>query len=399
MFVCIYCRSGKTLGFILPALVHIRNQPKLQRGDGPIALVLAPTRELAQQIQQVVFEFGGPIGVRSTCLFGGAPKFAQLSSLHRGSEIAIATPGRLLDLLETGSLNLHRCTYLVLDEADRMLDMGFEPQIRKVLSQIRPDRQTLMWSATWPTEVRELAQDFLKQYIHLTVGSLELSANPNIKQIVKVCQQNDKQNELREILADIFDKKNGDPGKVLIFAQTKRSVEYLARFIDSCGVRCASIHGDKSQMQRDSTLNSFRSNRVDILVATDVAARGLDVDGIQYVINYDYPNGSEDYIHRIGRTGRRNNKGTAFTLFTEENGPLARDLIKVLKEAKQEISSELYELSKSHSSLRGKQFNRSPYNRGGSQGRFIAPRRPQQDQFFDDEDDDLENNYRGNSKR
>lgn len=396
----IYCRSGKTLGFILPALVHILNQPKLQRGDGPIALVLAPTRELAQQIQKVVFEFGRSSGVRSTCLFGGASKFEQISSLRRGSEIVIATPGRLLDLLETSILNLHRCTYLVMDEADRMLDMGFEPQIRKILSQIRPDRQTLMWSATWPTEVRELAQDYLSQYIHLTVGSLELAANPNITQIVKVCQQNDKQNELREILSGIFDKKDDAPGKVLIFAQTKRAVDYLARFIDSCGVRCASIHGDKSQEQRDNTLNSFRSNRVSILVATDVAARGLDVDGIQYVINYDYPNGSEDYIHRIGRTGRRNNKGTAYTLFTEENGPLARDLIKVLKEAKQEISSELYELSKSYSSSKGRpSSNRFPYGGGRSYGKFFGPRRPQRDQFFDDEEDELENNYRGNSKR
>lgn len=387
------------MGFILPALVHILNQPKLNTKDGPIALVLAPTRELAQQIQQVVFEFGKSIGVRSTCLFGGAPKYAQISSLQRGSEIVIATPGRLLDLLETNELNLHRCTYLVLDEADRMLDMGFEPQIRKIISQIRPDRQTLMWSATWPTEVRNLAQDFLKEYTHLTVGSLELAANPNITQIIKVCQQNDKQNVLREILADIFDnKENGSPGKILIFAQTKRAVDYLARFIDSCGVRCASIHGDKSQQQRDHTLNSFRSDRVNILVATDVAARGLDVDGINYVINYDYPNGSEDYIHRIGRTGRRNNKGTAFTLFTEENGSLARDLIKVLKEAKQDIPSELYELSQYGS--RSKSTSRASFGKSfRPQRSFSSPKRPQRDQFFDDdEDDEFEKDYRGNSK-
>lgn len=185
--------SGKTLGFILPAIVHIKNQPKLKRGDGPIALVLAPTRELAQQIQQVAREYGSGAGVRNTCCFGGAGKHPQARDLQDGCEIVIATPGRLIDFLESGTTNLRRCSYLVLDEADRMLDMGFEPQIRKILHQIRPDRQTLMWSATWPKEVRQLAQDFLGEYTQLNVGSLQLSANHNITQNVKVCQQHEKQ--------------------------------------------------------------------------------------------------------------------------------------------------------------------------------------------------------------
>lgn len=159
--------SGKTLAFILPAIVHINNQPPLQRGDGPIALVLAPTRELAQQIQTVANDFGSSVYVRNTCIFGGAPKGKQANDLERGVEIVIATPGRLLDFLATGVTNLRRCTYLVLDEADRMLDMGFEPQIRKILGQIRPDRQILMWSATWPKEVRQLAEDFLGSYIQV----------------------------------------------------------------------------------------------------------------------------------------------------------------------------------------------------------------------------------------
>lgn len=176
--------SGKTLGFILPAIVHIKNQPKLKRGDGPIALVLAPTRELAQQIQQVAREYGSGAGVRNTCCFGGAGKHPQARDLHEGCEIVIATPGRLIDFLESGTTNLRRCSYLVLDEADRMLDMGFEPQIRKILHQIRPDRQTLMWSATWPKEVRQLARDFLGEYTQLNVGSLQLAANHNITQNV-----------------------------------------------------------------------------------------------------------------------------------------------------------------------------------------------------------------------
>lgn len=187
--------SGKTLAYILPAIVHINNQQPIRRGDGPIALVLAPTRELAQQIQQVASEFGHLSYVRNTCVFGGAPKREQARDLERGVEIVIATPGRLIDFLEKGTTNLQRCTYLVLDEADRMLDMGFEPQIRKIIDQIRPDRQTLMWSATWPKEVRKLAEDYLGDYVQINIGSLQLSANHNILQIVDVCQEHEKENK------------------------------------------------------------------------------------------------------------------------------------------------------------------------------------------------------------
>ena len=178
--------SGKTLAFILPALIHINAQPYLERGDGPIALVLCPTRELAQQVQAVAHEYGSLCHVRNTCVYGGASKGPQLRDLERGVEICIATPGRLIDFLEQRKTNLRRCTYLVLDEADRMLDMGFEPQIRKIIDQVRPDRQTLMWSATWPKDVRKLADDFLTNNIHVQVGSLNISANHDILQIIDV---------------------------------------------------------------------------------------------------------------------------------------------------------------------------------------------------------------------
>lgn len=351
---------------MLPALVHIMNQPRVNAQTGPIALVMAPTRELAQQIQQVAFDFGGPLNIRSVCLFGGVSKIPQVNAIRNGVDIVIATPGRLLDLLSMGEVSLQRCTYLVLDEADRMLDMGFEPQIRKVISQIRPDRQTLMWSATWPTEVRKLAYDFLGKYVHLTVGSLELAANKNIKQIVRVCQEVDKQEELRNYLASIYE--NGDPGKILIFAQTKRTVSYLANFVRSCNVKCGELHGDRSQAQRDQVIQGFRNNSIRVVVATDVAARGLDVDGIQYVINYDFPQEAENYVHRIGRTGRKDNKGTSFTLFTEQNANAAKDLIKILQEADQEVSSALSLLSKTSSTMRSgsKQQNRFGFhNRTG----------------------------------
>ncbi|XP_037728865.1 ATP-dependent RNA helicase p62 isoform X2 [Drosophila suzukii] len=361
--------SGKTLGYILPAIVHINNQQPLQRGDGPIALVLAPTRELAQQIQQVATEFGSASYVRNTCVFGGAPKGGQMRDLQRGCEIVIATPGRLIDFLSAGSTNLKRCTYLVLDEADRMLDMGFEPQIRKIVSQIRPDRQTLMWSATWPKEVKQLAEDFLGNYIQINIGSLELSANHNIRQVVDVCDEFSKEEKLKTLLSDIYDTSES-PGKIIIFVETKRRVDNLVRFIRSFGVRCGAIHGDKSQSERDFVLREFRSGKSNILVATDVAARGLDVDGIKYVINFDYPQNSEDYIHRIGRTGRSNTKGTSFAFFTKNNAKQAKALVDVLREANQEINPALENMARNSRYDGGGGRSRYGGGGGGGGGRF-----------------------------
>ncbi|XP_072398681.1 uncharacterized protein [Diabrotica undecimpunctata] len=336
--------SGKTLAYILPAIVHINNQPAISSGDGPIALVLAPTRELAQQIQQVASDFGNSTYVRNTCIFGGAPKGPQARDLERGVEICIATPGRLIDFLEKGTTNLERCTYLVLDEADRMLDMGFEPQIRKILEQIRPDRQTLMWSATWPKEVKKLAADFLKDYVQINIGSLQLSANHNILQIVDVCQEYEKEFKLNQLLQEIAN--NSDPdSKVLIFVETKKKAEAVSRTVRRSGLQAVCMHGDKSQQERDFVLNEFRNGKSTILVATDVAARGLDVEGIKYVVNYDYPNSSEDYIHRIGRTGRSDASGTSYAFFTPSNSRQARDLLSVLKEANQVINPKLADIA------------------------------------------------------
>ncbi|GAB6032664.1 putative ATP-dependent RNA helicase ddx17 [Chamberlinius hualienensis] len=265
--------SGKTLSYILPAIVHINHQPYLEPGDGPICLVLAPTRELAQQIQQVASDFGRSSRVRNTCVFGGAPKGSQIRDLERGVEICIATPGRLIDFLEAGKTNLRRCTYLVLDEADRMLDMGFEPQIRKIVEQIRPDRQTLMWSATWPKEVRNLAEEFLKDYVQVNIGSLQLSANHNILQIIDVCQESEKEVKLEKLLHEIMNEKDN---KTIIFVETKRRVDDLTRRMRKDGWPAMCIHGDKSQPERDWVLNEFRNGNSPILVATDVAARGLE---------------------------------------------------------------------------------------------------------------------------
>ncbi|XP_063312219.1 probable ATP-dependent RNA helicase DDX5 [Pelobates fuscus] len=342
--------SGKTLSYLLPGIVHINHQPFLQRGDGPILLVLAPTRELAQQVQQVAAEYGRACRLKSTCIYGGAPKGPQIRDLERGVEICIATPGRLIDFLEAGKTNLNRCTYLVLDEADRMLDMGFEPQIRKIVEQIRPDRQTLMWSATWPKEVRQLAEDFLKDYVHINIGALELSANHNILQIVDVCNDGEKDDKLVRLMEEIMSEKEN---KTIVFVETKRRCDELTRKLRRDGWPAMGIHGDKSQQERDWVLNEFKHGKSPILIATDVASRGLDVEDVKFVINYDYPNSSEDYIHRIGRTARSSKTGTAYTFFTHNNLKQVNDLISVLREANQAINPKLLQLVEDRGRFRG----------------------------------------------
>lgn len=264
--------SGKTLTYCLPAIVHINAQPLLAQGDGPIVLVLAPTRELAVQIQQEMSKFGKSSRIRNTCVYGGVPKGPQIRDLSRGVEVCIATPGRLIDMLEAGKTNLRRVTYLVLDEADRMLDMGFEPQIRKIIGQIRPDRQTLMWSATWPKEVRALAQDFLNDFIQVNIGSMDLSANHRITQIVEVCNESEKRDKMIRHMEKIMDDKNN---KILIFTGTKRVADEITRFLRQDGWPALSIHGDKQQNERDWVLDQFKTGKSPIMVATDVASRGI----------------------------------------------------------------------------------------------------------------------------
>ncbi|KAI6171199.1 hypothetical protein M3Y97_01073600 [Aphelenchoides bicaudatus] len=316
--------SGKTLGFLLPGLMHTMSLSRRRHGEGPSVLLQKNTPQL--------------MGYAYTCLYGGEPKRNQANDLRRGIDICIATPGRLLDFLEAGVTTMSRCSYLVLDEADRMLDMGFEPQIRKIVSQIRPDRQTLMFSATWPKEVRTLAMDFQKDPVFLNVGSMEIAANHNIEQVVEVVDEYGKQKRLFEILEKSLNDKEA---KIIIFVETKRKADDLTRNMRRDGWPALCIHGDKEQHERNWVLNEFKSGKVPILLATDVAARGLDVQGIKVVINFDYPNNSEDYVHRIGRTGRQDKKGVAYSFFTPQNGSKARDLIKVLEEANQRVPPEL----------------------------------------------------------
>ncbi|XP_042037079.1 ATP-dependent RNA helicase-like protein DB10 [Salvia splendens] len=331
--------SGKTLGYLIPGFIHLkekRNNPKM----GPTILVLSPTRELATQIQDEAVKFGKSSRISCTCLYGGAPKGPQIKDLDRGVDIVVATPGRLNDLLEMKRVYLHQISYLVLDEADRMLDMGFEPQIRKIVKEVPPRRQTLMYTATWPKEVRKIAADLLTNPVQVNIGnSDELVANKSITQHIEVISQMDKRRRLEQIL------RSQQPGsKIIIFCSTKKMCDILAENLYR-QFGAAAIHGDKCQGERDHVLNEFRTGKAPVLVATDVAARGLDVKDIRVVVNYDFPTGVEDYVHRIGRTGRAGATGEAYTFFGDQDARHASDLVKILEGANQNVPAELREMA------------------------------------------------------
>ncbi|XP_068636656.1 ATP-dependent RNA helicase-like protein DB10 [Aristolochia californica] len=330
--------SGKTLGYLIPAFIHLkrlRNNSQM----GPTVLVLSPTRELATQIQDEAVKFSRSSRISCTCLYGGAPKGPQLRDIDRGTDVVVATPGRLNDILEMRRISLRQVSYLVLDEADRMLDMGFEPQIRKIVKEIPTRRQTLMYTATWPKEVCKIAADLLINPVQVNIGKIdELVANKSITQYIEIITPMEKQRRLEQILRSL------EPGsKVIIFCSTKRMCEQLSRTLTRT-FGAAAIHGDKSQGERDYVLSQFRTGRSPVLVATDVAARGLDIKDIRIVFNYDFPTGIEDYVHRIGRTGRAGATGVAHTFFCEQDAKYASDLIKVLEGAGQRVPPELRDM-------------------------------------------------------
>lgn len=350
--------SGKTLAFVIPAVMKILKEREAQGivADGkhqeklPTCLVLAPTRELANQTADIFKKFRH-LGIRSLVLVGGASRSAQINDLsYRDHDVYIATPGRLLDLMDSDLVDLSGIKYLVLDEADRMLDMGFEPQIRKVVRQLSQQRQTLMWSATWPLEIQSLANEFMNNYEHITVDSEKLKANPNIKQLVEVCDGREKLSLTINYL-DTFKTENEEP-RTLIFVNTKRMAEQLLLQLMRNKHRAVSMHGDRSQRQRDDALRMFKNRLCNIMVATDVAARGLDIDDITHVINYDFPNTIEDYIHRIGRTARHEKKGTSISFLTSSNFAMVDKLTRVLRETGQNVPKGLQDLARERRSFR-----------------------------------------------
>lgn len=339
--------SGKTVAFLLPMFRHIKDQRPLEAMEGPIAMIMTPTRELANQIAREAKPFLKALGLRVTCAYGGSPLKDNIADLKRGAEVIVCTPGRMIELLITNSgriINLRRITYLVLDEADRMFDMGFEPQVMKILGQIRPDRQTVLFSATFPRAMEALARKVLRKPLEITVGGRSVVA-PEIEQIMEVREQSTKFNRLLEILGRTY---NDDPeARTLIFVHKQEDADNLLTQLLSKNYACMSLHGGKDQVDRDQTISDFKAGIIPIVIATSVAARGLDVKQLKLVINYDCPNHMEDYVHRAGRTGRAGNKGTCITFITPDQDRYAGDLIKALEASGVEVPEDLKKLHES----------------------------------------------------
>ncbi|XP_074851160.1 ATP-dependent RNA helicase DDX3X isoform X1 [Carettochelys insculpta] len=389
LMACAQTGSGKTAAFLLPILSQIytdgpgdalramkENGRYGRRKQYPISLVLAPTRELAVQIYEEARKFAYRSRVRPCVVYGGADIGQQIRDLERGCHLLVATPGRLVDMMERGKIGLDFCKYLVLDEADRMLDMGFEPQIRRIVEQdtMPPKgvRHTMMFSATFPKEIQMLARDFLDEYIFLAVGRVG-STSENITQKVVWVEESDKRSFLLDLLNATgkdclgeFQHNSNGSGKdslTLVFVETKKGADSLEDFLYHEGYACTSIHGDRSQRDREEALHQFRSGRSPILVATAVAARGLDISNVKHVINFDLPSDIEEYVHRIGRTGRVGNLGLATSFFNERNINITKDLLDLLVEAKQEVPSWLENMAY-------EQLHKGGSSRGRSKSRF-----------------------------
>ncbi|EPQ56663.1 DEAD-domain-containing protein [Gloeophyllum trabeum ATCC 11539] len=383
LMACAQTGSGKTGGFLFPILSASftsgpRSPPFDPQATGfnsrrkayPTALILAPTRELVSQIHEEARKFAYRSWVRPAVVYGGADINQQIRQMERGCDLLSATPGRLVDLIERGRISLANIRYLVLDEADRMLDMGFEPQIRRIVQgEDMPgvhERQTLMFSATFPRDIQMLAKDFLKDYIFLSVGRVG-STSENITQKVEYVEDNDKRSVLLDILVS-----EPQGGLTLVFVETKRMADMLSEFLMGNNLPATSIHGDRTQREREMALQTFRTGRTPIMVATAVAARGLDIPNVTHVINYDLPSDIDDYVHRIGRTGRAGNTGVSTAFFNRGNRNIVRDLLELLREANQEIPGWLETVAHETSGFGGSSRGRG--RGGGGRGRGGANR-------------------------
>lgn len=353
--------TGKTLAFLLPALIHIEGQtiPREER-EGPTVLIMAPTRELALQIDKEVSKYQYK-GIKSVCVYGGGDRKEQIKVVAKGVDIVIATPGRLNDLVMARHLNVINFSYIVLDEADRMLDMGFEPQIRKSLFDVRPDRQTVMTSATWPPGVRRLAESYMKDPIQVNVGSLDLAAVHTVTQKIMFVEESEKEEALFEFLSTM------DPtDKIIIFCGKKATATHITTELCLKGIECQSLHGDRDQTDREAALSEMVDGTVNILVATDVASRGIDIKDLTHVINLDFPRHIEEYVHRVGRTGRAGKTGISLTFISRSDWGNARELIKILEEANQEVPDELEQMA---TRFEGMKLRRDKERSEGGQGR------------------------------
>ncbi|ODV94643.1 hypothetical protein PACTADRAFT_29588, partial [Pachysolen tannophilus NRRL Y-2460] len=345
--------SGKTLAFILPAMRHIvANLPQKnikKTNQTPIALILTPTRELALQIFKDCKLFLKNLNLRGVCCYGGSNISSQIAELKRGAELIVSTPGRLIDLLTSNGgrvTNLSEVSFLVLDEADRMFDMGFEPQIMKIIKSTREDKQTCLFSATFAKKIEILARKILHHPVEIVVGGGRSIVSDTITQRVLLVKQEEKFWKLLKILGDFMNSELNNTKKILIFCSTQERCDQLLKQVLEKGYSCLSIHGGKEQVDRDGAIQDFKNGNVSILIATSVAARGLDVKDLSIVINYDAPNHLEDYVHRVGRTGRAGQLGIAYTFVTPEEDRSANDISKALIMSKNVVPKEIDDLAK-----------------------------------------------------
>ena len=353
--------SGKTCAFVLPMLVYVLKQPPITRetaADGPLALIMAPTRELVQQIEEETRKFASELQVRVYSVVGGLSIEEQSFIQSQGVEVMVATPGRLNDAIERRYIVLNQCNYVVLDEADRMIDMGFEPQVNAILSamptsNLKPEsdevlvdldeyryRQTYMFSATMPPAIEKIARHYLRQPAYVYIGD-NSSSKENIMQHIVVLKENQKKERLMDLLT------NGPPPPIIVFCNGKKGCDVLAKSLDKQGFPSATIHSGKDQSTRELAIEGFKSGEKEILVATDIAGRGIDIEGVEHVINYDMPKDIESYTHRIGRTGRAGRKGVATTFVTGEgveNNGVLWDLRQMITACKQTVPPELARL-------------------------------------------------------
>lgn len=329
--------TGKTAAFSLPIIQKLLKGEGQRTSKATRALILAPTRELAVQIGANIDAYGKYLHLRSTLVYGGVSEKPQIKTLLGGVDILVATPGRLLDLMGQGHISLREVEYLVLDEADRMLDMGFIRDIKKIIEKLPKNRQTVLFSATMPQSVQALVSSLLKDPVRIQVAPTATTAEKVTQHVLMV-----PKNRKRDLLLHLL--KDADLSRVLIFTRTKHGANKVAKYLDQTGISSGAIHGNKSQNARQKALNEFRSGAIRVLVATDVAARGIDVDGVTHVINFELPNEPESYVHRIGRTARAGAAGVSLSFCDHEERAYLRDIEKVIRQEVPMIEDHPYHL-------------------------------------------------------
>jgi len=349
--------TGKTAGFTLPILHRLSTGSRPQgKGNKARALVLTPTRELAAQVAASVETYGQNLNIKSAVVFGGVKINPQMQRLRGGVDVLIATPGRLLDLHSQNAIQFDQLEVLILDEADRMLDMGFIHDIRRIIKLLPKKRQTLLFSATFSDDIRQLAKTIVYQPVEVSVSPPNSTVD-TVKQSLIAVEKSDKTRILTQLI------KDNSWFQVLVFSRTKHGANRLVKQLTAKGVESAAIHGNKSQGARTKALSEFKNNKVRVLVATDIAARGIDIDQLPYVVNFDLPQVAEDYVHRIGRTGRAGASGEAFSLVSHDEFKLLREIERLIKKSIPRIVLDDYqpanELPESNSNFRDSKPNRA----------------------------------------